>query len=273
MRLFVSLLCAVTMLACRERVETARSDDREIAASDTTAAAGDERPCVGEWESLENGLRYRTAGCRERGDEFALHVVELDPALWTIDVDSGPRRPMSEAVSAANAKFAINANFFDVKDQPLGVVVSSGRVVQPAHPVSWQAVFSIDRDGTPRIVRRADWRSERSDVFAAVQAGPRLVVDGAKNDVAKAEPSLRSGVCITKDRLVRFFVTTEGSYADVSEMVDIASKSEADGGLGCEDAMLFDGGPSAQLYLSTSGRKISMDGDVVPVYVVAKPKA
>ena len=42
--------------------------------------------------------------------------------------------------------------------------------------------------------------------------------------------------------------------------------------MGCSDAMLFDGGPSAQMYLETPGKKISMDGDVVTAFLVGRPR-
>lgn len=88
----------------------------------------------------------------------------------------------------------------------------------------------------------------------------------------KAEPSLRSGVCLTKEGAIRFFVTATGRFLDVHEMVELAARSDADGGMGCYDAMLFDGGPSAQMFLDTSGRTIDMAGDVVPVFIVARPR-
>ncbi|HEX7706598.1 MAG TPA: phosphodiester glycosidase family protein [Thermoanaerobaculia bacterium] len=274
MRTLLAILCLASLLSCSERrpenptpLETAEADSGRGSQPDDDA-----QRCTSEWQQVDDGIRYRTAGCRGGGNRFQLHVVELDPGLWSIDAVDGPRRRMSETVAASDARFAINANFFDVNDRSLGVIVSGGKTLRRVHPVSWQSIFSIDRDGQARITRRDDWEQTPSDVVTAVQAGPRLVVSGTRNRVAKAKPSLRSGVCITGENKVRFFVTTPGSFADVHEMVEIAAKSDADDGMGCSDAMLFDGGPSAQMYLDTPGKKISMDGDVVPAFIVAKPR-
>jgi uncharacterized protein YigE (DUF2233 family) len=274
-RKLLVICCLASLLSCSERPPENRASQETI--DDVSSHASDEKPdearrCADEWQQVGDGVRYRTAGCRGDGSRVSLHVVEIDPELWSIDALDGPRRPMSDAVAGSDARFAINANFFDVDDQSLGVVVSEGKTIRQVHPVSWQSIFSIDRDGRPRITRRDDWEQTPSDVVTAVQAGPRLVVNGARNRVAKARPSLRSGVCITSERRVRFFVTAPGSFADVHEMVELAAKSDAEDGMGCVDAMLFDGGPSAQMYLDTPGKKISMGGDVVTAFVVAKPR-
>ena len=92
------------------------------------------------------------------------------------------------------------------------------------------------------------------------------MIDGQRNRVAKGTPSLRSGVCIASSGALRFFVTPQTTFVDVLEMVELAASLE------CRDAMLFDGGPSAQMYLDTPGKKIAMQGDVVPVYVIARPR-
>lgn len=265
-----------SLLSCSERPPENPNSLQTTASN--PALVSQEKPvddaerCVDDWQQVDDGVRYRTAGCRGDGSGFELHVVELDPKLWSIDAVDGPRRKMSDAVTTSDARFAINANFFDVNDRSLGVIVSGGNTLRKAHPVSWQSIFSIGRDGKARITRRDEWERTPSDVVTAVQAGPRLVVNGARNRVAKAEPSPRSGVCITGEEKVRFFVTAPGRYADVHEMVELAAKSESEDGMGCSDAMLFDGGPSAQMYLETPGKKISMDGDVVTAFLVARPR-
>jgi uncharacterized protein YigE (DUF2233 family) len=274
-RTLVAIFCLASFVSCSERAPgKPTAIERTAAVSETRSPENrddDSQRCAGDWQQVDDGARYRTAGCAG-GSRFELHVVELDPELWAIDAVDGPRRSMSDVVAASDARFAINANFFDVNDRSLGVVVSGGETVRQVHPVSWQSIFSVDRKGTPRITRRDDWKRTPPDVVTAVQAGPRLVVNGARNKVAQARPSLRSGVCITGEGKVRFFVTAPGSFADVHEMVEVAAKSEADDGMGCSDAMLFDGGPSAQMYLDTPGKKISMAGDVVTAFVVAKPR-
>ncbi|HEU4522721.1 MAG TPA: phosphodiester glycosidase family protein [Thermoanaerobaculia bacterium] len=272
MRSFLAIFSLVSLLSCSERLPENSAGSRSTAADSASPneSNDDAERCLDEWQQVGEGVRYRTAGCAEAGSAFMLHVVELDPQRWSIDAVDGPRRPIADVV-ADGAPFAINANFFDVNDRSLGLIVSRGKELRQVHPVSWQSIFSIDRRDQARITRRDDWQRTPPDVVTAVQAGPRLIIDGKRNDVAKATPSLRSGVCITGQGQVRFFVTPPGSYGDVHEMVELAAKSEREDGMGCSDAMLFDGGPSAQMYLDTPGKKISIDGDVVTAFLIAKP--
>jgi uncharacterized protein YigE (DUF2233 family) len=274
-RTVLAICCLASLLSCSEgppgkSTPEARQGESEVSQQTADANA---QGCAATWQEAGEGVRYRTAGCRGGGGGIELHVVELDPKLWSIDAVDGPRRAMSDAVAASGARFAINANFFDVNDRSLGLIVSGGKTLRQAHPVSWQSIFSIDRDGSAHITRRDDWVRTPPGVVTAVQAGPGLVVNGARNRVAKAQPSLRSGVCITDEGKVRFFVTAPGSFADVHEMVELAARSDSEDGLGCSDAMLFDGGPSAQMYLETPGKKISMEGDAVTAFLVARPRS
>lgn len=141
-------------------------------------------------------------------------------------------------------------------------------MIQRPHPVSWQSIFYTTSRSKTAIVLPEQWATVRDDAAMAVQAGPRLVADGRATGATRGNASLRSGVCLTSDDRVIFFVTTMRRLYDVDEMTTLAVRSEDRDGLGCRDAMLFDGGPSAQMYLA--GSAISMEGDRVPVFVVAR---
>lgn len=234
----------------------ARHDDPPPAARSKAEAA-----CVDEWEQAARGVEYRMLNCS--ASRFDLHLVRVDPQLARIDAVV---RPGSTAADLGReVAFAINANFFDEQFRPLGVVVSEGKQVNRAHPVSWQSVFFVDRDRTPHIVPVKEWERVRRSATAAAQCGPRLVVDGEKNQVARAEPTWRSGVCIDPDRRVLFFATPSATVLDVHQTATLAAS------LGCRDAMLFDGGPSTQMYLRRPNGAAEVKGDKrVPAYVVVR---
>ena len=249
---FVVLLAA----AC-ERTE--RAVPR--AADSTSGQASSE--CVNEWMRVASGVEYRTLNCTPAG--FDLHLVRVDPTAAR--VDTVLRSGTSAAELGRKYRFAINANFFDEDFRPLGVVVSSAKQMNGPHPVSWQSVFFVDKEGSAGIVPVGEWDRVRDrGIVAAVQCGPRLVVDGEKNEVARGEPTWRSGVCIDPGKRVTFFATSPEKQFDVHEMVDLAA-----GPMGCRDAMLFDGGPSTQMYLRRNGSEVVVEGDEqVPAYVVVR---
>lgn len=262
-----AILLLTFLGGCVEREEPGDRTDGApspaVAASDSSSSTS---ACHSEWRELDPGLRHRSL-CDD--DRIGLHLVEIDLRRWNLDAVRVAPTTAPEAARASGAPFAINANFFDTERKTLGAIVTSGERVQRPHPVSWQSIFYFSDDGTAAIVLPKDWDAVKAEAIMAVQAGPRIVVRGRKVDVSQASPSLRSGVCLASDRRVIFFVTGPMSFYDVHEMVDLASRAEGEGGLGCHDAMLFDGGPSAQMHLEGSG--ISITGDRVPAFVLARP--
>jgi len=215
--------------------------------------------CVQQWKRVANGIDYRMLNCT--ADRFDLHLVRVDPKVARIDAVVRPGNTATDP--AREYTFAINANFFDENFRPLGAVVTSGKEVNPLHPVSWQSVFYVDRDRTPHIVPKDKWKGVRGSAIAAAQCGPQLVIAGETNRVAKAEPTWRSGVCIDPEKRVIFFATPPETQLDVHQTVALAA-----GAMGCRDAMLFDGGPSTQMVLRGV---VNVEGDKrVPAYVVVR---
>ena len=160
----------------------------------------------------------------------------------------------------------------DAAAWPSVPVVQSGSVVHAARRSSWQSIFLIDGDGKPLIVMPPQWSSHRVKARMAVQAGPRLVVrahtlTSFKRDYAAA----RSGVCIGANGDVLFFATPQSRRLRISEIARVARRDEIDGGLACQDAMLFDGGHSVNFFAAGDKQRVSVEGDPVPVFIVAKP--
>ena len=260
-----SVICVLLVsAACADRERATRRSQVDDAASASSAPLA-QVSCDSEWREVAPGLRRRSL-CAD--GEPTLHHVEVDPKRWVLDAVRVPPATAPAVAHDRDAAFVINASFFDPERKPLGVIVSDGTMLQRPHPVSWQSIFSVSSDGKSSIVLPERWAEVHDGAAMAVQAGPRLVVDGRSTGAARGKPSLRSGICITADDRVTFFVTTMSRLYDVDEMTDLAGRSEDRGGLGCRDAMLFDGGPSAQMHLADSD--ISIEGDRVPAFVIAR---
>jgi uncharacterized protein YigE (DUF2233 family) len=262
--MIAGVLLLTTACADGERRTGRRSETSSTPASETRAT---EPVCNDAWDEVAPGLRHRSS-CS--GGEATLHEVEIDSGRWTLDAVRVAPTTAPAVAQDTGATFAINANFFDPDRKPLGVIVSGGKALQRPHPVSWQSIFYMMSDRNAAIVLPEGWGAVRDDAAMAVQAGPRLVAEGKATGATRGNKSLRSGVCLTGDDRVVFFATTMRRLYDVDEMTQLAVRGEDEGGLGCRAAMLFDGGPSAQMYLAGSG--ISIEGDRVPVFVVARPR-
>lgn len=227
--------------------------------------------CRTEWKRISHGLDYRAIHCLG-GDELDVHVVRVDTSEWQINTALEERSSARAIARSHDSPFAMNANFFDRPQVALGAIVRSGSVVQTARSSSWQSIFLIDEDGKPHIVMPSKWKSWRDRAFMAVQAGPRLVIDGHTNKVAKGYSAARAGVCITKHDKLLFFATPQDRKLNMYEIGRVARRGEDDGGLDCREAMLFDGGHSTQIYIDGDEKNVDVRGDPVPVFIYATRK-
>jgi uncharacterized protein YigE (DUF2233 family) len=229
--------------------------------------------CRSEWRAMQPGLDYRQITCLGDEDDVDLHVIRVNTDLFTLDTALMHDALAREVARDRHAPFAINANFFDAARNAEGLVMRGGAEVQKPRSSSWQALFVVTADGQPMIVPVAKWSALRRNAFMGVQSGPRLVIGGHTNRVHQSYSAARSGVCISKSKELTFFVTPPDRKLDMYEIAAIARRGEEDGGLRCHDAMLFDGGHSAQFYLADGRGAIILAGDRVPAFIYATPKA
>jgi uncharacterized protein YigE (DUF2233 family) len=228
--------------------------------------------CRSDWLRVADGLEYRAIECLGDRRDLDVNVIRVDLQRYRLDVSSGDATSARRIAESADADFVMNANFFDAARRPLGVLVSSGTTTQDAKTNSWQSIFLVTRDGTPKIIEPSQWGTYRAKTWMAAQAGPRLVIGGHTNRVHQSYAAARAGVCITKDASVLFFATPQERKLDMYEIARVARRGPEDGGLGCQDAMLFDGGHSTQIFLEGDTKRVTIDGDPVPVFVYAKRK-
>jgi len=227
--------------------------------------------CRTSWSKLQSGFDYRAIRCLGDEDDLDLHVVRIDLDRWDVDAVVVDRATSRSVARSRDASFGINANFFDSHRNPIGAVIRDGDVVNAPHESSWQSIFLIDDEGTPRIVMPSSWKKYREQSQMAVQAGPRLVIGGHLNRSIKNNyAAARCGVCIKKNGSLIFFATPADRKLHITEIAKAARRDEIDGGLACHDAMLFDGGHSVNFFAEGDDRRISIEGDAVPVHIFAK---
>lgn len=207
--------------------------------------------------------------------EVALVLVRVDPARARFRVVSDPtwtERPVSEWARKEKLAVAVNASFF-AEDGPIGLVVAEGRLRH--RPASKRAAhFLVDGPGRrPRIVnsRGADLAgvAEGFQGFPAVMTGGRTFsyMRTGGRGFPVLEVDRRAAACVDREDHVLLLVTdtlTNGLTFD--ELATVL------GGLGCVDAMGFDGGGSAALSVTVSGHRRDVTGtNPVPVVLGVEP--
>jgi len=200
-----------------------------------------------DWRTLAPGLELAEVPLRRSPNPQPVDLVltRADPARWEVRV-AGREDWAGDTVAGladeAGLVVAVNASYFS-DEGPLGLVVSDG--VRRHRAVSHRAAHFLVRDGRVRIVnqRKADTTGvdQGFQGFPAIMSGGRtyayMRVGGRGFDVWEVDR--RSAGCVDRQGRVLFLATD--SFAGGLSFDELATVL---GGLGCVDAMGFDGGTS-----------------------------
>lgn len=210
------------------------------------------------------------------GKSFSVQMVTVNLMHPGIDLDVvlagntvGKVEDLSSIAKRSKAVVAINGTFFDAytKDSykaPYGYIVDGGALKKKASG-DQRTIFTYDKNLLAELIPGGEFndRFNLGTMEGALQAGPRLVVDGKVAIDVKGEgfkdPKIltgggaRSALGLTRDHKL-ILLTTGG--ATIPQLAEIMKQA------GAYQAMNLDGGASSGLYykgkyLTTPGRKIS----------------
>ena len=214
------------------------------------------------WTKSANGLEYKKimlSRGASLGKELLAVKISARQGIKVLRAQDFGKRSMSarEICLAAGALLCINSSFFDEKNNALGLLISSGITFQKTHSggETLTGIFASTRKSF-LILGRDDFNSAL--LIEAVQAGPRLVVNGkALEDFKDKEVSRRSGICIDNNGVPVFFATSNDSWAvSLADFAQAMVMPEVN----CKDGLNLDGGGSAQLFMRTvSGKPMAAD--------------
>jgi phosphodiester glycosidase len=201
-------------------------------------------------------------------EPFSGHAFKIDlevAELRLIPAGDPPlRRTVEQIVAPYPAVVAANASFFDTDGRAMGLAVDQGRVMAPSNRRPWGALVI---DGTQgRIMLGADIQNPL-DHRLIVQGIPRLLVAG-KAQPLKPQVAERTAVCAGGNIVVLVVSTRVDATAFARFLADPPER----GGLGCQDALNLDGGPSTQLVVKLPTLALSLPGGwAVPNALVVAP--
>ncbi len=201
------------------------------------------------WRSIEAGFDYRSV------EKVGGHFFRIDPKRYRIDLLLASDYTTSALTAEryqerSNALLVINGGFFDEMFRSLGLLQRQGRIINPLRDVSWGIFLLGGKDGTePAIIHKKEWNPE--NVLMAIQAGPRLVIDGKIPSFKDISPSRRSAVGITADG--RVVIALAESLILLKEWAEILRED-------CVTALNLDGGGSSQLSVKMPGLSLKVVG-------------
>jgi len=184
-------------------------------------------------------------------------------SLPALEVDLGP--------AAARVAFAMNAGIYGEDGRPIGLYVEDGRTVRKLNRrtstdgsnfyMKPNGVFWVDAAGRPRVDETGAYAARAPKAVWATQSGPLLVGRGKLNPLfGRDGPSryVRNGVGVKGEAALFVISDRPVSFGRMARFLR--------DGLGCPDALYFDGSVSS-LWAPSLGRQDSRD-DLGPMVVV-----
>jgi hypothetical protein len=245
------------------------------------------------WKRLSKGLEWATLrlSCGGPACRTRLVVARLDPAgvrlALTMDLTRDNMRPAWSIDRApASAVLAVNAGQF-VSTMPWGWVVLDGRpVLRPGYgPLS--SAVSIGEDGAVRWFH-GDSLLSSEGVFSGFQSYPTLLAGDGTVPVAlrtqgrgvnRTHRDTRLALGQARDGRILIAMTRYDAVGAIGGGIPMGpttpEMAAIMGALGASDAVMLDGGISAQLLLrdTTTGQSLRWPGlRQVPLALLATPR-
>ena len=180
---------------------------------------------------------------------YIVNPKVADVQIFGTDVYGLPYGSIGRLLDSVEARdkkllFAMNGGMYTRDHQPVGLFVEKGQVKKPIDRTKEargnfymqpNGVFSLDKDGTPRITTTPRFKM-RSSIEYATQSGPMLLIDGKMHPAFnEGSPNrlIRNGVGILRDGRLLFAMSKEPI-----NFFDFASYFRAQG---CKNALYLDG--------------------------------
>ncbi|OGO96221.1 MAG: hypothetical protein A3F41_05335 [Coxiella sp. RIFCSPHIGHO2_12_FULL_44_14] len=226
------------------------------------------------WRNLAPGLQYTALSPFIFYHSKKIHAFRIDLKRYPLMLVTAHQQQQSsffvtQAAPLWEALVAINGGFFTPRFQPLGLRIQNGKILSPLKKTPWWGIF-IMQNHRAQIVGNPHYRYS-PHIRIAIQAGPRLVIDGRIPSL-KGGLAARSALCLTKkgDLLI---LITDNLTLTTREFATILQSPEKQGGLACYNALNLDGGTSSQLYAAVRSWRLAIDSvrPVADMIVVTSP--
>jgi uncharacterized protein YigE (DUF2233 family) len=247
---FSLLLLPVVLAACQQDGEA--------------KPVGPESACT---ERTFEGSRFTACRYDSGRDEILLALADSHGPLRSfarLKAALGPR--------ARRLRFAMNGGMFDAAGGPVGLYVAEGvekhAINRRTGPGNFHmlpnGVFAVGTDGRVAIVPSPAWPPPRFPVRWATQSGPMLVIAGQLHPLVQPDGAsryIRNAVGVADSRTAWFVISDEPvSFGRLARFLR--------DGLGCRDALYFDGAVSS-LWDPADDRQDARD-DLGPLVAVLR---
>ena len=209
--------------------------------------------------------------CRYDAGEQEIEIVSDEAGT---PLRSFARLEAHLGVRAKEVRFAMNAGMYDDRGMPIGLYVEKGHERRAINlrdgPGNFHmkpnGVLAIGRNGSMAILPSEEWAAKPRKPLWATQSGPMLVVHGAIHPMIRPNGEslhIRNGIGLVDGRHAWFVISEEPvSFGRLARLFR--------DGLGCREALYFDGAVSS-LWNPVAGRRDSSHQIGPMIAVFARP--
>lgn len=214
------------------------------------------------WLALSDGIQYKKIAVDQRTSteqkvyQGYIHLFQIDMEKFRLGAVTAKQLGMTnfDARTMAlktGAVIGINGGFFSPEFQSLGLIVQDGKELNRLKWTSWWHIFQV-RDKVPKVLTKQEYALS-PDIEMAIEAGPRLLIEGSLPENVKPASAERTALGITADNKV-IIAVTDGLQASMLEM---GKRLKAEG---CVNALNLDGGSSTQIYAKLKNFELNRSG-------------
>lgn len=213
------------------------------------------------WQNLQTGLDYTKINVVYSGTPVNIHALKVNLTQLQVKPIHTPAKSYVKSMAISHdALVVINANFFDPAGKPLGLLVADQTELNPFKNISWWSVLCL-KNNSAQIFHSSVYQKDQCD--NAIQAGPRLVVQGA---VPKLKENISKKSAVGLNTKGEFFIIVTENILPISLFAEVLRVKESEGGFELADALNLDGGSSTQIYVNTANFTLDIPNFVqVPV--------
>jgi hypothetical protein len=245
------------------------------------------------WITVSPGVALNETTMSKAGPLAVVRAITLriDPdanffELRRASTDQGLRAAWTIDSIPANAVLALNTSQFTA-GFPWGWVVRNGIEEQPPGNGPLSMAFVVDQRGRATLATHPEILARQENPVLAFQSFPALLVDGEMpwelrapgRGVDLSHRDSRLAICTTRKGMVIVVLTRFGAFGDAGGTLPwgptVPEMATHMRGMGCDRAMLLDGGVSSQMAVRRPSGTLTKwtNWRMVPMGIVVSPKA
>lgn len=144
---------------------------------------------------------------KDQDKEFS--IVELDPKVFEFRIIENEkleenRKSISQVHRENNSAFTFNGSFFSKNFEPLGLLVSQEKTLNPIIKSKLQnSIFWLDKNNNPHIDLVENFNKNSTEINFAIQNGPLLINNGKVTiDDKNHDTASRTAIGITENNKI-----------------------------------------------------------------------